>query len=157
MFAAVTGGLLIKGPVMLAWAVGGSAGAALLLRSRAPLRWLTWGPGWAAVIAIAGGWFLLASLRHPEYPRYAFLEESLERMTAGSFHREQPGWFVPAVLVGGALPWSLATPWTRPTSAASKLALGFVLFAAVFFTLSRSKLVTYLLPALPPLPFPGEG
>jgi hypothetical protein len=31
------------------------------------------------------------------------------------------------------------------------VALGFVLFAAVFFTLSRSKLVTYLLPALPPL------
>lgn len=34
---------------------------------------------------------------------------------------------------------------------AARVALGFLLFAAVFFTLSRSKLVTYLLPALPPL------
>jgi 4-amino-4-deoxy-L-arabinose transferase-like glycosyltransferase len=31
------------------------------------------------------------------------------------------------------------------------VALGFVLFAALFFTLSRSKLVTYLLPVFPPL------
>ncbi len=159
MFAAVTLGILLKGPVMLAWALGGSVFAALLLRSRDPLRWLAWLPGWAMVALVAGGWFALASRRFPEYPRYAFLEESLERMTRGSFRREQPWWFVPAVLLGGALPWSLATPWgawrTRGADAGAdrtaRVALGFVLFAAVFFTLSRSKLVTYLLPALPPL------
>ncbi len=159
MFAAVTLGLLLKGPVMLAWALGGSLGAALLLRRPDALRWLAWWPGWLGVVALAGGWFALASARHPEYWRYAFLEESFERLTSGSFHREQPWWFVPAVLAGGALPWSLATPWAerrvRGTDGRSdgtaRVALGFVLFAAVFFTLSRSKLVTYLLPALPPL------
>jgi 4-amino-4-deoxy-L-arabinose transferase-like glycosyltransferase len=159
MFAAVTLGLLLKGPVMLAWALGGSLAAALLLRDRDALRWLAWWPGWIAVVLIAGGWFALASARHPEYWRYAFLEESLERLTSGSFRREQPWWFVPAVLAGGALPWSLATPWAerrvRGDDADSqrtvRVALGFVLFAAVFFTLSRSKLVTYLLPALPAL------
>lgn len=151
MFAAVALGILLKGPVMLAWAVGGSLGAALLLRSRAPLRWLAWAPGWAIVLALAGGWFALALARHPEYARYAFLEESFERLTSGSFKREQPWWFVPAVLVGGALPWSLVTPWKAPASRATRVALGFALFAAVFFTLSRSKLVTYLLPAFPAL------
>jgi 4-amino-4-deoxy-L-arabinose transferase-like glycosyltransferase len=159
MFAAVTLGLLLKGPVMLAWALGGSLAAALLLRRRDALRWLAWWPGWVAVVALAGGWFALASARHPEYWRYAFLEESLERLTSGSFRREQPWWFVPAVLAGGALPWSLATPWgerrVRGDAARGdrtvRVALGFVLFAAIFFTLSRSKLVTYLLPALPPL------
>jgi 4-amino-4-deoxy-L-arabinose transferase-like glycosyltransferase len=159
MFLAVALGLLIKGPVMLAWAVGGSLGAALLLRRRDPLRWLAWWPGWVAVVILAGGWFTLACLRHPEYPRYAFLEESFERLTSGSFRREQPWWFVPAVLLGGTLPWSLATPWAegrvRGTDARDdrtvRVALGFVLFALVFFTFSRSKLVTYLLPALPPL------
>ena len=178
MFAALALGLLLKGPVMLAWAVGGSLAAALLLRRRQALAWLGWWPGWLAVIALPGGWFALASLRHPEYARYAFLEESFERLTSGSFRREQPWWFVPAVLAGGAFPWSLATPWlalrgraagdprpdprapgagerTGPAPGAggpgARVALGFVLFAAVFFTLSRSKLVTYLLPALPPL------
>jgi 4-amino-4-deoxy-L-arabinose transferase-like glycosyltransferase len=151
MFAAVTLGVLLKGPVMLAWALGGSAGAALLSRSRGPLRWLAWWPGWAIVFGVAGGWFALALRRHPEYARYAFLEESLERMTSGSFRRDQPWWFVPAVLAGGALPWSLATPWRAPRSPATRVAAGFVLFAAVFFTLSRSKLVTYLLPAIPAL------
>lgn len=171
MFLALALGTLIKGPVMLAWGLGGSLAAALLLRRRSPLGWLAWWPGWLMVLALAGGWFALATVRHPEYPRYAFLEESIERLTSGSFHREQPWWFVPAVLVGGAFPWSLASPWlalrkparnraastdgpepgvaSGPTGLA--VALGFVLFAAVFFTLSRSKLVTYLLPALPPL------
>jgi 4-amino-4-deoxy-L-arabinose transferase-like glycosyltransferase len=165
MFVAVTSGVLLKGPVMLAWALGGSLGGALLTRSRAPLRWLAWWPGWLVVLAVAGGWFALATTQHPEYPRYAFLEETLERLTSDSFRREQPWWFVPVVLAGGALPWSLATPWWRRRRAQgsagpqeqgllsreSLLGLGFVLFAAVFFTLSRSKLVTYLLPTLPML------
>jgi hypothetical protein len=157
--------VLIKGPVMLAWALGGSLAAALLLRRRAPLGWLGWWPGWLVVLGLAGGWFALACARHPEYPRYAFLEESFERLTSGSFRREQPWWFVPAVLAGGALPWSLLTPWlalraprgnrgaTPPPggAVAARVALAFLAFAAVFFTLSRSKLVTYLLPAIPPL------
>lgn len=151
MFAAVALGVLVKGPVMLAWALGGSVASALVLRSRAPLRWLAWWPGWVIVFGVAGGWFAFALQRHPEYARYAFLEESLERMTSGSFKREQPWWFVPAVLAGGALPWSLGTPWKLPRSTGARVALGFVSFAAVFFSLSRSKLVTYLLPAIPAL------
>jgi 4-amino-4-deoxy-L-arabinose transferase-like glycosyltransferase len=151
MFAAVALGILIKGPVMLAWAAGGSACAALLLRSRAPVRWLAWWPGWLIVVAVAGGWFALASARFPEYPRYAFLEETFQRLTTGAYRREQPVWFVPVVLVAGALPWSLATPWTRKLSRESLASLGFVLFAALFFTVSRSKLVTYLIPAFPML------
>jgi 4-amino-4-deoxy-L-arabinose transferase-like glycosyltransferase len=162
MFLALALGVLIKGPVMLAWALGGSLAAALLLRRRAPLGWLAWWPGWLMVLALAGGWFALATARHPEYPRYAFLEESFERLTSGSFHREQPWWFVPAVLVGGAFPWSIVAPWlafrlrpaasrAEPGATSRAVALGFLLFSVVFFTLSRSKLVTYLLPALPPL------
>src|SRR5439155_25887441 len=98
MYGSLAAGILIKGPVMLAWAVGGSLAAALLLRSRAPVRWLTSAAGWALVAGVAGGWFLLASLRHPEYPHYALLEESLERLSSSSFHRDQPLWFVPVVL-----------------------------------------------------------
>jgi 4-amino-4-deoxy-L-arabinose transferase-like glycosyltransferase len=37
------------------------------------------------------------------------------------------------------------------------VALGFLLFAATFFTLSRSKLVSYLVPALPPLAWLAAG
>ena len=144
-------GVLVKGPVMLAWGIGGSLGAALLLRSRVPLAWALRWPGWLLFLALAGGWFAAALARHPEYLRYAFVDETFRRMTTGAFEREQPWWFVPAVLAGGALPWSLATPWGRGLGTVSRAALGFVLFAAVFFTLSRSKLVTYLLPALPML------
>jgi 4-amino-4-deoxy-L-arabinose transferase-like glycosyltransferase len=144
-------GVLVKGPVMLAWALGGSLAAALCARSRAPLQWIGRWQGWLLFLLIAGGWFALALERHPEYLRYAFVDESLRRMTTSAFAREQPPWFVPVVLAAGALPWSLATPWGRGLGVVSRVGLGFVLFAAVFFTLSRSKLVTYLLPALPML------
>ncbi len=157
MFGAVALGVLVKGPIMLAWALGGSVAAALVLRERRPLAWLAWWPGWVIVFGVAGGWFAAALRRFPEYARYAFLEESLERMTnSAAFKREQPWWFVPAVFAGGALPWSLATPWrsalgerSRRGERGARVALGFLLFAAVFFALSRSKLVTYLLPAFP--------
>jgi 4-amino-4-deoxy-L-arabinose transferase-like glycosyltransferase len=156
MFAATTLGVLLKGPIMLAWALGGSLGAALLARGRGPLRWLSWWPGWIFLFAVAGGWFALATRRYPEYPHYAFLEESLERLTTGNFHRQQPPWFVPVVLVFGALPASLATPWAaRVTTQAGRVALGFLLFAIVFFSVSSSKLVTYLLPAFPMMAWLG--
>jgi 4-amino-4-deoxy-L-arabinose transferase-like glycosyltransferase len=175
MFLGVALGILIKGPVMLMWAIGGSVATALLARRRAPLAWLAWWPGWAIVLATAGVWFALACARHPEYPRYAFLEESVERMTTRNFNRNQPWWFALVTIAVGALPWSVATPWraarfhpaaanaasahdsaagsesTPRPSAALTVALGFVLFALVFFTLSSSKLVTYLLPTIPAL------
>jgi 4-amino-4-deoxy-L-arabinose transferase-like glycosyltransferase len=153
MFAAVAVGVLCKGPIMLLWALGGSLATALVLRARAPLRWLAYWPGWLLVLAVAGGWFAMALQRHPEYAHYAFLEESLERLTTGSFNREQPWWFVPAVLIGGTLPWSVATPWRWPLSLTGRVAAGFLLFACVFFSLSHSKLVTYLLPVFPALAF----
>ena len=153
MFAAVAAGVLTKGPVMLAWVVGGSLGAGLLTRSRAPLAWLSWWPGWLAVLGIAGGWFALATRRFPEYPHYAFVEESLGRMTSNTFHRQQPWWFAPVVVIAGALPWSLGTPWSRHLSRESRAGLGFAAFALVFFTLSHSKLVTYLLPCIPMLAY----
>jgi 4-amino-4-deoxy-L-arabinose transferase-like glycosyltransferase len=149
MALAVAAGILLKGPVMLAWAIGGSATAALLLRDRAPLRWLSWPPGWFIAVIPPALWFTLALRRHPEYLHYAFLEESWERLTTRSFDRQQPWWFVAAVFAGGALPWSLVTPWRLPLSRTARLAAAQVLFAAVFFTFSHSKLVTYLLPAFP--------
>jgi hypothetical protein len=137
----------------LLWAIGGSAAAALTVRRRAALSWLAWWPGWLIVVIVAGGWFTLALQRHPEYAHYAFLEESFERLTTGSFGREQPWWFVPIVLVGGSLPWSPVTPWRWPLSLAGRVAAGFLLFACVFFSFSHSKLVTYLLPVMPALAF----
>jgi 4-amino-4-deoxy-L-arabinose transferase-like glycosyltransferase len=176
MFLAVALGVLVKGPVMLAWALGGSAATALLARRRAALAWLAWWQGWVIVLGTAGLWFALACARHPEYPRYAFFEETFERMTTQSFHRDQPWWFAFVTLAVGALPWSIVTPWSparirRAAAECSRagngshgagrseveyaatplVALGFVLFALVFFTVSHSKLVTYLLPAVPPL------
>ena len=153
MYAALALGVLLKGPIMLGWALGGSLATAIVMRRRAALGWLGWWPGWLLVAGVSGGWFALALRRHPEFAHYAFVEESLERLTTSSFHREQPWWFVPVVLIAGTLPWSVVTSWRWPASVPSRVAAGFVMFAGVFFSLSHSKLVTYLLPVVPALAY----
>ncbi len=158
MFAAVAAGLLVNGPVMLAWALGGSLGAALICRRPAPLRWLAWWPGWLVVLGVAGGWLALASVRHPGVPGYAFLAEPSGWLTGDPIRGGRPWWLAPVALAAGALPWSLATPWWRRRapgeegllSAESRVGLGFVSFAVACFPLWSSN-AAGLLPALPML------
>ena len=47
----------------------------------------------------------------------------------------------------------MVTPWRWPLSTTGRVAAGFLLFACVFFSLSHSKLVTYLLPVFPALAY----
>jgi len=84
MFLAVALGVLVKGPVMLAWVVGGSAGAALLLRSRAPLRWLAWWPGWLIVVNGAVGMTaFITSLKLTSVADVSIIYATLPFVTAG--------------------------------------------------------------------------
>ena len=127
------------------------------------LKRLRWGLGLGVFLATVLPWFILISLRHPDFPRYALLEESLARFSGGLVHR-QGGllYYVPVYLVG-FFPWSVFLLWAgwsrrkrwiafRDRSFSSKLFLltwSAVTFA--FFSLSRSQLPGYFLPAIVPL------
>jgi len=84
----------------------------------------------------------------------------LQRYLTPSADREQSWWFFAPVFVLGTLPWTvsalraLGTGWRRAPlgrfDPASFLRL-WVLFVLVFFSLSDSKLIPYILPALPAL------
>ena len=64
----------------------------------------------------------------------------------------EESWLLSAAILC-ALPWSLATPWRWPRSTTGRVAAGFLLFACAVFSLSHSKLVTYLLPGFPALAY----
>lgn len=139
-------------------------GLALALYMLAMRDWTLWkrlhlGVGLLLFLAIAAPWFILVSLENPEFPHYFFIHEHVARFTS-NIHRREGAWhyFIPVLLLGsvpwvGLLPQSLwrarhdARPGFRP-----KILLliwtGLVFF---FFSVSGSKLPSYILPLFPAL------
>ncbi|MGC2491992.1 glycosyltransferase family 39 protein [Candidatus Binatus sp.] len=159
-------GTLAKGPIALLLA-GAIALAWLAIEHR--LREIVRMPlVWCGLIyaAIVLPWFILMEARNPGFLRFFFIHEHLERYTTSSEHGWGPWFFIPIVL-GGMWPWIFFVPlgWSAmraddilpnsvPASSrrsdASFLAIWFIVIF-VFFSIPRSKLGSYILPALPPL------
>lgn len=164
-FAMLALGTLAKGPVAL---LLGAAIVFIWLASERRLAELRRMPlAWCALIysAIVAPWFVLMEVRNPGFLKFFFIHEHLERYVSSSEHGWGPWFFIP-IVVGGTWPWIFFAPlgWSamrshddrsesgseRLRSAASFLAIWFAVIF-VFFSIPRSKLGTYILPALPPL------
>ena len=157
-------GMLTKGPVALVL-IGVQAVAYLLLTRQAkrllsPALWV----GFALCLAVGLPWFLLMIHLHGQLFIQGFLEANNVTRYLTAEHKEtSPFWFYLPVLLGGFFPWSLALPgsliaaWRQGKSAAAEhaadtpaLFLGlWTLLVFVFFSLSQSKLVTYIFPLYP--------
>ncbi|HVA68324.1 MAG TPA: phospholipid carrier-dependent glycosyltransferase [Candidatus Binataceae bacterium] len=152
-------GTLSKGPVALV--LGGAIALTwMLVEHRARELWRV--PlVWCAIIylAIVMPWFVLAEHRNPGFLEFFFIHEHLERFTSSQEHGWGPWFFIP-IIIGGAWPWIFFAPlgWleisrTRETALRSRSNFLVIWFAVIvmFFSIPRSKLGSYILPALPPL------
>jgi 4-amino-4-deoxy-L-arabinose transferase-like glycosyltransferase len=131
-------------------------------RAREWLR-LRWGWGLLVFLAVALPWFIAVSLRNPDFPRYAFWNESLKRFATGAARRGGGILYYIPVFLGGFFPWSLfllmagwnrLRRWRELRQEAAGPTLFLICWAAwvfVFFSVSHSKLPTYFLPAIVPL------
>ena len=78
--------------------------------------------GMLLFFAVSAPWFIMISLRNPEFARFFFIHEHFERFTSTVHGRYQPLWFFVPVLLGTMLPWSLFIPasvrgiWTGRTT-----------------------------------------
>ena len=143
------------------------------------LALLLWAPGWALFIAVVAPWFIAMHLQFEAFTHYFFVVQHFNRFTSTSFNSPEPGWFYAAVLLLLTLPWSLwLLGWLPRRARTGTAAVGAdapahapaegparkqvevrVLMAvwtvciAGFFSLPSSKLIGYILPALPPLAF----
>jgi 4-amino-4-deoxy-L-arabinose transferase-like glycosyltransferase len=159
-------GTLAKGPIALL--LGGAIALAWLAFERRLREIVRMPLIWCGVIyaAIVLPWFVLMEMRNPGFLRFFFIHEHLERYVTSSEHGWGPWFFFP-IVIGGAWPWIFFVPvgWSAMRSgealpnsapvlsrrsAASFLAIWFVVIFA-FFSIPRSKLGSYILPALPPL------
>ena len=124
-----------------------------------------WIPGILAFCAVALPWYVLVQLRNPEFFRIFILQHNLARFATDLYHHEQPLWYYLPVSALGLIPWlvfsvaalieTVRTWWQRGKSFAQSgqswtvfLAI-WLLAPIVFFSISKSKLPGYILPALP--------
>ncbi len=160
-WAAVALGMLTKG------LVAGAIPAAVLVlysayaRDLAPWRRLHAAAGLPLFLAITVPWYWLAARRLPDFLEFFFVHEHFARYLTPSADRQEAWWFFGAVFLLGSLPWTLSAlrvlllDWPRfgeRRGFDSGLFLKiWVWFVGVFFSLSDSKLIPYILPAMPAL------
>ena len=142
-------------------------GAALVIYTLLMRDWALWRrlhlvAGTLTVLAIAAPWFVLVSLRNPEFFDFFFIHEHFTRFLTNEARRVEPWWYFIPVFIAGILPWLLVFAWTakRAWSAAPvghngfcwpRFALVWAAFIFVFFSASGSKLPSYILPMFPAL------
>lgn len=107
-------------------------------------------------LVVCAPWFILVSLKNPEFPRFFFIHEHFERFLTKVHHRYEPPWFFIPVILLGLIPWTFFLPealkniWKTRDHRKLYLAL-WVGVIFIFFSASSSKLIPYLLPVFPAL------
>jgi 4-amino-4-deoxy-L-arabinose transferase-like glycosyltransferase len=128
------------------------------------LKKVPWVTGTLLFLAVAAPWHVAASLKNPDFAWFYFVREHFLRYLTPLHDRVEPVWFFAPVLVWGLLPWVALLPAALAeflaglrssfrSRDASPEAFLWIWAGAIFlfFSVSKSKLVPYILPAFPPL------
>jgi 4-amino-4-deoxy-L-arabinose transferase-like glycosyltransferase len=158
-------GTLAKGPIAVFLAVLViTAFAAITKNWSAPKRPLWW-PGVLIYVLVTLPWFVAVQIRNPEFLRVFIFEHNLARFGTDMYHHVQPFWYFLPVSLLGLVPWTVLIAaafyenvvvlWRERKQGFESedeynifLVLWLVL-PIIFFSLSKSKLPGYILPALP--------
>jgi 4-amino-4-deoxy-L-arabinose transferase-like glycosyltransferase len=160
-WAAAALAVLSKGIVVFVLAGGTLMAYSIVERDLKPWRRMHLLLGVPLFLALAAPWFIVVSLRNPDFAPFFFIHEHFARFLTQEAQRVEPWWYFLALLVLGALPWLLPMlraslrAWRETSSDTGFKPLKFLLiFSGVtlgFFSISGSKLATYILPMFPPL------
>jgi len=157
-WAATAGAVMTKGLVGLV-----IPGGALFVYAIISGDWRVWRrlallPGALLVAVLCAPWFVEVSSRNPEFARFFFIHEHVERFLTTEHQREGAWWyFVPLLLLG-------LVPWTGVLALGARdrsdrggaggfdwraFAFAWAVFVFLFFSASGSKLPSYILPLFP--------
>lgn len=133
----------------------------LIMNEWRRLRDLHLGMGAIIFLVIAGPWHVAAWLSSPHWFDFYIVHEHFQRYVSDVSDRTQPFWYFFVLLPIALLPWTVFLPqslwfflrdWrNRSERPAAWFLMIWAGFVVVFFSLSSSKLPTYILPAMPPL------
>jgi 4-amino-4-deoxy-L-arabinose transferase-like glycosyltransferase len=161
-WAATALGVLTKGLVAAAIPVAVLILYSLYSRDFAPWRRLYAAWGLPLFLAIAAPWHWLAARRLEDFLEFFFIHEHVARYLTPIADRQEPWWFFGGVFLAGTAPWTLPAlralggGWRARSAGDGKFQPTvflwiWVVFVGVFFSLSDSKLMPYILPAMPAL------
>jgi 4-amino-4-deoxy-L-arabinose transferase-like glycosyltransferase len=157
-------GTLAKGPVAILLAVLIIVAFAALRRDGRLILRTLWPPGILLYLAVTLPWFTAVQRANPEFLRIFFLQHNVERFSTNLYHHIQPFWFYLPVALLAFVPWIVFVvtaivdairDWrfsVQQPSGVEDLRTYLVVWLLVpiaFFSLSRSKLPGYILPAVP--------
>jgi 4-amino-4-deoxy-L-arabinose transferase-like glycosyltransferase len=141
------------------------AGATLLAymavtRDFSPMRRLQFKFGVPLFLIIAVPWFWLIQGRNPDFFHFFFIREHFERFLAATHEHVEPFWYFLPVLLVALLPvignvrhWSLRNIEGERKPGEFRAELFLLLWCAVvvaLFSISQSKLASYVMPMMPP-------
>lgn len=166
-WAAMAGAVLSKGLVGIVIPAGTLLLVSAWQRDTRLLRGMHWLTGTALLLLLAAPWFVLVSLRNPGFAEFFFVHEHFARYLTTVHQRTGAWWYYLPLLLAGFLPWTGSLPWlsgrppadTAPEAghrtaagpATRPILLAWAGFVLVFFSISHSKLPSYILPMFPAL------
>ena len=148
---------LTKG--FIAWAIPAVVAAPYLIarrdwRALLASPWLPFG----VAILVSLPWAVLMHLGEPDFWRYFVVVEHLQRFAGDNPQHPQPPWFFLAYLPATGWPWIWLLPAAAIGIRRDRGQQDFMLYAALwavmpllFFSASKGKLLTYVLPCFAPL------
>ncbi|OIO39562.1 MAG: hypothetical protein AUJ71_00315 [Candidatus Omnitrophica bacterium CG1_02_49_16] len=123
------------------------------------LREMRLGLGALLFALIALPWFVMVSLKDPEFLKLFFLHENLSRFVSANFEHQEPWYFflvlTPLVLAPWSFFWkplNLKAVWPHKSESWGDPKIYFLcasLGMVIFFSISKAKLLTYILPSVP--------
>jgi len=105
-------------------------------------------------------WYVLCARRNPDFFCAFIIEHNFQRFLTPEFQHIQPFWFYVPVLLVAFLPWIALLIWSsivgalrlwrkRSLSESAWFLICWAGFCIIFFSISKSKLPGYVLPAVP--------
>lgn len=110
-------------------------------------------------LAVVSPWFIAVQKAYPDFLRYFFVRQHFERYATDAYGSVHLLYYVP-IVVFGTIPWlallveSLFNPTQREAfrdTLGHGLLLLWLAFVFLFFSISSSKMATYIAPLFPPL------
>ena len=152
-------GLVLPGAALFLYAV--------VQRDFSVFKRMHWLAGLTVFLLVTAPWFYLVMKANPEFFQKFFIYEHYTRFTTKQLGRYQPWYYFVPILLLGMLPWTLLMfdtlfrTWRgsklprndskAKTINAARFLLVWAVFIYLFFTVSDSKLPSYLLPMFPAL------